>query len=101
MATGGLASRLTAKEKKQITISIMFSTFVCSTQYLSMAAFYPNYVKKTYGENISSTMIAAAVSAFEFSSMVFTAMHPMVIRKIGRKNAVTFGFIMLSLSIGA
>lgn len=64
-----------------------------------MSAFYPNYVDNKYGENISSTMIAMAMSAFEFASMISTITHPKLIRKLGRKNSVSLGYILLSLSI--
>lgn len=63
--------------------------------YLNVLSFVPNYVKKHYGEFISVTMISICLSSFQLAAILSTKIHQLTISKMGRKNSILLGFLIL------
>lgn len=77
----------------------MQSTIICGTLYLNISSFYPLYVERTFGlETINSTMIAVAIAMFEFAGFVSNPIHAHTISKVGRKNSILIGLVILVLA---
>ena len=58
----------------------------------------PLYVQYNYGQNITPTMVSIILSSFEFSCIVFSKLHQVTIYKMGRKRAILFAYLVLSIS---
>ena len=56
--------KLTEGEKKKLLVCILVSEMMCGTMILNVASFYPLHVEKHYSDNISSAMVASALSCF-------------------------------------
>lgn len=77
--------------------SILAAMVVCGTLYLSITAFFPLYVKQNFSE-IDTTMIAICMSAFEAAGVLSGPIHAVTLSKIGRKNSIIIGHILILLT---
>ena len=77
---------------------VLVTNFLCGTQYLNIASFFPNFVKKSYPETITETMTAFCLTSNQLAAMLTFKIHQISISKIGRKNAVLLGLTLLSLT---
>lgn len=71
---------------------------MCGTMILNVASFYPLYVETHYPEEISSVMVASALSCFQVAGVIFTPIHSITISKMGRKNSIIIGFICIFIT---
>ena len=90
---------LTEKEKAILIKIILICQVVCGTQYLNVTSFFPLFVKTNYGDDvISTTMVSICMCCFELAGVLCSPIHSKTISVIGRKNALTIGFIIMFLS---
>ena len=75
-------------------VSCLVQRIVCGTLYLSVTSFFPLYVGIHFPE-INATLISICMTAFEFSGCLFGPFHPVTMTKIGRKNSIIYGAIIL------
>lgn len=54
---------LSDKEKKTLILCVLVTNFVCGTQYLNIASFFPNFVKSSYPGTITETMTAFCLTS--------------------------------------
>ena len=78
--------------------SIFASMMVCGTLYLNISSFYPLFVKKKYGDEISTVVIACTLCCFNLAGVVCTPIHAVTISRMGRKNALLVGFWVILIS---
>ena len=71
---------------------------VINTLYLNVSAFYPLFVEENYSENVNPTMVSIVLCSFELSGVLFTPINATTISKMGRKNAILIGLIIICLS---
>ena len=86
------------KAKLRMVYSIFASMLVCGTLYLNISSFYPLYVSVTYGDQISTVLIACTLCCFNLAGVVCTPIHAITIGKMGRKNALLVGFWAILIS---
>lgn len=80
-----------------MTGTILAAMVVCGTLYLSIASFFPLYVQKNFSE-INITMISICMSSFEFAGVICGPIHAVTMSKMGRKNAIIIGHILILLT---
>ena len=71
---------------------------VAGTQYLNVMSFFPLFVEQHYDLYISTSMVSICMSCFEIGGIISSPIIGSTIQKIGRKNALIIGFIIMSLS---
>jgi MFS family permease len=71
---------------------------VTNILYLNVGAFYPLFVEKNYNDDINSTLVAIVLSSLEFAGVVFSPIHAITISKMGRKNAIIIGLLILMIA---
>ena len=69
-------------------------------QLLNVQIFYPLYVVDKFGkERINSTMVSIAMCAYELAGVTCSYFHRGTIAKMGKKNAMTFAFLLEIISV--
>ena len=78
------------------------SQVVLATGWLNVTAFYPLYVDKTFGkEIINSKMTSIAMCSAELAGVVLAPLHAIVIPAVGKKNAITLGFVLNIIAVAS
>jgi MFS family permease len=89
---------LPPNKKRNFLLFSLYCIITASTLYLSVSAFFPLFVADHYVNHINTTMVAIILSSFEFAGVVSTPIHAVTISKMGRKNALLIGLLVLFLS---
>ena len=79
-------------------VVILLSEIMCTMIIVNIQSFYPLYVTQRFGQYISPSMVAIAMSCFEVAGVLFTPVHAYSISKMGRKNSMIIGMICLLLT---
>ena len=88
-------SGLNPKEKKALVYPILFTQMVCGTLYLNIVSFYPLYAEQKFPGYMTSTLVAVAMNTFELAGVLSTPIHAVSISKMGRKNSILIGLLVL------
>ena len=90
---------LSASEKKILLSLLLFSVTCSGTIDLNVMSFFPLYVKQNFGEDkISTSMVSVCMTSFELAGILTSRGNASMISKMGRKNSLIIGFIIIFLS---
>ena len=77
--------------------ALILGQAICGTQYLNIMTYYPLYVDQNF--KLNSTVVSWIMSSFAVSSILFNKLHSISINWMGRKNAIIFGLINVTIGL--
>ena len=85
--------------KKRMMIALAFGQFISAVLSLLMVSFFAGFCAENYpNSGIDATLVAIAISALEAAGLVFTPFFKYFVGWTGRKNALTFAYILLIIT---
>jgi MFS transporter, ACDE family, multidrug resistance protein len=82
---------------KVLSASLLLSVVIMWTLYGNIATFYPPY-KKHHHPTITDTMVGTVLAMMEVGILVSSPFISMTLQKVGRKNFIIIGHILMILS---
>ena len=88
--------KTTEKEQQLFIFCFFTGTFINCCLLLNVISFFALFANDRYGEeHMSATLVSVLVVATEIGIVVSSPFYPFLATKVGRKDALTFGYIIM------
>ena len=85
------------ESKRKMILTLLFTISLTASITLMVASFLPLFVDKKY-EELSMTATGMIICAFEVGAFIFSPLIGGFLQRIGRKNVILIGYVIMAIS---